>query len=88
MKGLAVVPDDEKLFDPHLTSGFRWGSCFVVMVLNVYFNKRIDVMMGFTTELEKEIIFEGTTYKLFNIMALHYKQKKKFATPSKCPCRK
>jgi len=53
MKGLAVVPDDEKLFDPHLTSGFRWGSCRVVMALNVYFNKRIDVMMGFTTELEK-----------------------------------
>jgi hypothetical protein len=56
-----------------------------VIALNVYFNKRIDVMMGFTAQLDKEINFEATTYKLFNIMSLHYKQKKKIATPSKCP---
>jgi hypothetical protein len=67
--------DSSSLFDPYLTSGFRWGSC-VVIALNVYFNKRIDVMMGFTAQLDKEINFEGTTYKLFNIMSLHYKQKK------------
>ena len=81
MKGLAVVPNDERvdsssLFGPHLTSGFRWGSC-VVIALNVYFNKRIDVIMGLTAQLDKEINFEGTTYKLFNIMSLHYKQQKK-----------
>jgi hypothetical protein len=58
------------------------------MALNVYFNKRIDVMMGFTTELEKEIIFEGTTFKLFNIMALHYKQKKKICNAIKVPLQK
>ena len=34
-------------------------------------------MMGFTAQLDKEINFEATTYKLFNIMSLHYKQKKK-----------
>jgi hypothetical protein len=87
MKGLAVVPDDEKLFDFHLTSGLGWGSC-VVQALNVYFNKRVDVMMGFTTELEKEIIFEGATFKLFNIMALHYKQKKKMCNAIKVPLEK
>ena len=33
--------------------------------------------MGLTAQLDKEINFEGTTYKLFNIMSLHYKQQKK-----------
>ena len=54
----ASVPDSSLLFDTHITSGFRWGLCIEVS-LNMYLQKRIDVITDFTSQNEKTIIGDG-----------------------------
>ena len=80
MKGTSspCLPDPSLLFDPHLTSGFKWGSC-VHTALNVYFNKRVssELTEDFTAEVSsfKSLTISGRSFKLINIMKMHYKNR-------------